>query len=299
MEHRRSIPWRRALPLALMALALCAGCTSAFVPFNPAAAWVTRGSPASQRQPLAVVTDPATVMAADATDNAAVERAAAVARAEAAEGTVSTGGRIGEEDAFKLEGGGRTYPLSLVVGQDSIKTALLLAAVNKDLGGIVISGGRGTAKSVMARAVHRLLPPIERVEGSPYNVDPEQGQNIDTFMADEIAASVEAGEHASFDAALAAMPTEVIPAPFVQVRVSADDWLHFGANRVVPALFFVRRCGQPHPRSNRAELGSGYVTITRDRRTSAPRRTRGHEYREEACAIIQVLPPYAPLHRCR
>jgi len=81
--------------------------------------------------------------------------------------------------------------------------------VNPSIGGVVISGSRGTAKSVMARAVHKLMPPIEVVKGSGFNIDPSNclGE-VDTFLEQQLRAE---GKE------LSEMETEVVPAPFVQV----------------------------------------------------------------------------------
>lgn len=57
--------------------------------------------------------------------------------------------------------------------QDAIKTALLLGATDRSIGGIALSGKRGTAKTVMARGLHGILPPIEVVAGSMANADPK------------------------------------------------------------------------------------------------------------------------------
>lgn len=56
--------------------------------------------------------------------------------------------------------------------QDAIKTALLLGAIDREIGGIGISGKRGTAKTIMARGLHAILPPIDVVADSISNADP-------------------------------------------------------------------------------------------------------------------------------
>lgn len=65
------------------------------------------------------------------------------------------------------------YPFSAIVGQEDLKLALLLNAVSPEVGGVLVRGEKGTAKSTAVRALAGLLPPIEVVAGCPYSCDPE------------------------------------------------------------------------------------------------------------------------------
>jgi len=65
-----------------------------------------------------------------------------------------------------------TFPFSAIVEQTQLKTALLLCAVDPSLGGVLIRGDKGTAKSTAARALTDILPLIERVDGCAFNCAP-------------------------------------------------------------------------------------------------------------------------------
>jgi len=61
------------------------------------------------------------------------------------------------------------FPFSAIVGQDEMKTAMILTAVDPRIGGVLVFGDRGTGKSTAVRALAALLPPIEAVQGCPVN----------------------------------------------------------------------------------------------------------------------------------
>jgi len=64
------------------------------------------------------------------------------------------------------------YPLAALAGQERMKLALLLLAVDPRLGGVLLAGEKGTAKSTAVRALAELLPPLDAVQGCRYNCDP-------------------------------------------------------------------------------------------------------------------------------
>lgn len=66
------------------------------------------------------------------------------------------------------------YPFTAIVGQDLMKLALILNAIDMRIGGVLIRGERGTGKSTAARALAALLPEINVIADSPFNDDPER-----------------------------------------------------------------------------------------------------------------------------
>ncbi|MGD0970928.1 MAG: putative cobaltochelatase [Desulfobaccales bacterium] len=66
------------------------------------------------------------------------------------------------------------YPFAAIVGQERLKKSLILNAINPRLGGVLIRGEKGTAKSTAARGLAELLPPIRVVVDCPFHCDPAE-----------------------------------------------------------------------------------------------------------------------------
>ncbi len=116
------------------------------------------------------------------------------------------------------------FPFSAIVGQDEMKLAILVAAVDPRIGGVLVFGDRGTGKSTAVRALAALLPPMRAVVGCRYACDP-----ADTASRCEDCAALKAK---------ARPKTHLVPVPVVDLPLGATE------DRVVGALDLERALTQ-------------------------------------------------------
>ncbi|MFF4874577.1 magnesium chelatase subunit D family protein [Micromonospora sp. NPDC000668] len=114
-----------------------------------------------------------------------------------------------------------TYPFSAVLGMADMRLALLLNAVSPAIGGVLVRGEKGTAKSTAVRALAALLPPVPRVAGCRFGCDPAEP---DPACPD--------GPHP------AGAPAETRPARLVELPVGAAE------DRVVGSLDLEKALGE-------------------------------------------------------
>ena len=82
------------------------------------------------------------------------------------------------------------YPFTAIVGQEDMKLSLVLNVINPALGGVLIKGEKGTAKSTAVRALAELLPAMEAVKGCRFHCDPWQ----ENFLCDDCTEKFHSGE---------------------------------------------------------------------------------------------------------
>ena len=101
------------------------------------------------------------------------------------------------------------FPFTAIVGQERMKRALLLNAVSPQIGGVLIRGERGTAKSTAARALAALLPDIEVIADCHFGCDPYRRNE----WCDECRVRHQDGK----------LPTTIRRTTFVDLPVSATE----------------------------------------------------------------------------
>ena len=149
-----------------------------------------------------------------------------------------------------------TFPFSAIVGQDDMKLALILAAVDPTIGGVLVFGDRGTGKSTAIRALAALLPPMDAVHGCRYACDPAVPSSFcDECQADQTRAR-----------AVPARGPVRVPVPVVDLPLGATEDRLVGALDIERALTRGEKAFEPglFARANRGFLYVDEVNLLED-----------------------------------
>ena len=150
-----------------------------------------------------------------------------------------------------------SFPLAAITGHNLLKLSLLLAAVDPSLGGVIIAGGRGTGKSVLARGLHALIPPIEILDSEgtlqnlklntvnfrpiSRNLDPRTPEEWDEGLLN-LCENINFNDEDELKELIA---TKVVQAPFVQVPIGITEDRLVGSIDVASSLSSGEQVFQP------------------------------------------------------
>lgn len=141
------------------------------------------------------------------------------------------------------------FPFSAIVGQDEMKLALMIAAVDPKIGGVLAFGDRGSGKSTAVRALAALLPKMNANAGCPYHCDP----------ADQAAQCADCRKVRKFK-------THQVPVPVVDLPLGATEDRVVGALNLERALAHGEKSFEPGllARANRGFLYIDEVNLLED-----------------------------------
>lgn len=126
----------------------------------------------------------------------------------------------------------RFFPFSAIVGQERMKRSLILNAIDSRIGGVLIRGERGTAKSTAARALAMLLPNERVNEGCRFGCNPDDPNHWCTECKDRKAKGEE-------------IKISIRPTPFVNLPISATEDRVIGTLDIEAALRKGTKCFEP------------------------------------------------------
>ncbi len=166
-------------------------------------------------------------------------------------------GKVEIKDLIKSKDSFRAFPLSAITGHSLLKLSLLLAAVDPTLGGVIIAGGRGTGKSVLARGLHTLIPPIEVLDTESVlekltqgntllrpigrNLDPNSPEEWD-LNTNKLLMEIIGSDYQN---QIEEIPKKVREAPFIQVPIGITEDRLVGSIDVAASLNTGEQVFQP------------------------------------------------------
>ncbi|MCJ8307599.1 MAG: magnesium chelatase ATPase subunit I [Rhizobiaceae bacterium] len=145
-----------------------------------------------------------------------------------------------------------SYPFAAIVGQDSLKHALMLSAVDPSLGGVLAMGDRGTGKTTAVRALAALLPKMSAVTSCQYRCNPiETGNHCEVCGSSDADAERKVGK---------------IDVPVVNLPLGATEDRVLGALDIERALIDGEKVFEPGllAKANRGYLYIDEVNLLED-----------------------------------